>query len=199
MKKGLSHIVFVLDRSGSMQSMQEEAVVSYNKFIEEQKGVPGEATFHFILFSTDIVDQFQGNLRDAPELTVERYNPKNGTKLYDAMAYAIDVTGKAIAFMPEDQRPEKVIVTTMTDGEENSSVRCGQQQLAAMIKHQTEKYNWDFIFLGANFDTHAVAMNLNIQPANTFDWSNVSPETTRQGFALNSQTVTRSRTSVRSQ
>lgn len=197
MKQGLSHIVFVLDRSGSMKDMETEAVVSYNNFIKEQKEAPGEATFHFILFNTANEDLYRGDLKDAPKLTVEEYNPDKGTALYDAMAYAIETTGVAIDLMPEDQRPEKVIVTTMTDGEENSSRKCSQQQLAEMIKHQTEKYNWDFIFLGANIDTQAVAMNLNISPANALNWSNATYEATSQGFALNSQTVIRSRASVR--
>ena len=197
MKPGLSHIVFVLDRSGSMQSMCREAVVSYNQFIKDQKEVPGEATFHLILFNTVEDDVYKGNIQGAPELTEERYNPINGTALYDAMAHAILLTGEVLKRMDESNRPSKVIVTTMTDGEENSSTdfrgEYGRQRLAEMIKHQTEKYGWEFIFLGANIDAPAMAMSLNIPVANTEQWDSNTIHGVTTGFAANSGMVTRSR------
>lgn len=193
MKVNTSHIVFVLDRSGSMEDMLTEAVVSYNRFVEEQKAVPQEASFHAILFNVVAENLYQGRMADTPALTAARYAPTNGTALYDAMGDAIEHTGKKLAAMPEEDRPEHVIVAVMTDGLENSSRRTSKYELAQMIAHQQEAYNWQFIFLGANMDAAAEAVALNIPVANATQWE-ATPEGVTMAFSKNSRTVTRFRT-----
>lgn len=191
------YMVFVFDQSGSMSTIRHEAVANYNNFLDEQKKIAQAAHFRLILFNTTVHTQYQGDLADAPHLQAGyAYRPDGWTALYDAMADAIDETGGALAALPESERPAKVIVATMTDGQENSSVKYpgeeGRRQLAAKIKHQQEKYGWEFVFLGANVDAKVTAQALNIPVANAIDWDN-TPVGVAEGFAANSRTFSRLR------
>lgn len=196
--KAEAHIVFVFDRSGSMGVIRDEAIQNYNNFLDEQKEIDQEAHFRLILFSTTVETHYAGRLALAPHLNAATYMPDGWTALYDAMADAIDETGGALAALPEAERPRKVIIVTMTDGQENSSEKfageTGRAALAAKIAHQQEVYNWEFVFLGANIDAQKVATSLNIPAANSIQWT---PDAigTQTAFAINSRTLSRMRTS----
>lgn len=195
--KAEAYIVFVFDQSGSMGVVAHAAIDSYNNFVDEQKKLPHSAHFRLTLFNTVVKTQYEGDLALVPHLGGSTYKPEGNTALYDAMADAIDETGGTLAAMPEAQRPRKVIVATMTDGQENSSQKYqgeeGRKKLAEKIKHQQDVYGWEFIFLGANIDAKAVAQALNIPADNTTQWDSSDAGVT-MAFAANNDTMRRMRT-----
>lgn len=150
MKKGLSDITIVLDCSGSMSTIKKDVEGGFKSFLEKQKQQPGECRVSLTQFDTEIEQVYSGrDLKEISEITVQ---PRGGTALLDAIGKAVNETGARLAALAESERPETVIVLVITDGEENSSKEFTQAKVAEMVKHQTDKYNWKFVFLGANMD-----------------------------------------------
>lgn len=167
MKKELTEIVLILDESGSMQSQTGKVLEGYNEFIDLQKKTPGEAKFTLIKFDTKYDIVYNGiDIKNVPLLTNEIYQPGGMTALLDATGRAIDEVGKRLSNLNENERPEKVIFCIITDGEENSSREYTSKQVSEKIAHQEEKYNWQFIFIGANQDSWDTANSLNIGSSN---------------------------------
>lgn len=161
MDKNLTEIVIISDRSGSMSSCKEAAQSGINKFINEQKELPGKARLTII----DFDDVYTVVCDGLPIKQFVNYVlvPRGNTALFDAMGKAISVVGERLANTPEDQRPGLVVVVISTDGQENSSHEYTGPQIAAMVKEQTEKYSWQFQFLGANIDAISAAQELEIK------------------------------------
>jgi hypothetical protein len=158
MKNDSTLIILVLDRSGSMSPIAEQTIAGVNSFIKAQKEIPGDAKFTLVQFDDQFdTIHFMLPMNLVPKLTSARYVPRASTSLLDAIGQTIDKTGKTLATMDEDFRPGRVIFAIMTDGEENSSKEYTQPQINQMIKHQREKYNWEFHFLGAGQDAIKVA------------------------------------------
>lgn len=162
-----THITAIIDRSGSMEGLTPETVSGFNKYVKDQKALPGNATLTLVLFNTDYTVAHDAvDIQKVPDITAEVYNANGYTALYDAMAEAIKRTGASLAKMPENERPGAVIVLVMTDGQENSSKEFqGEQGRAAiqkMVKHQTDRYSWNFVFMGANIDAKAVGKGLGV-------------------------------------
>jgi len=163
MNTNLTEIAFVLDRSGSMQSMVEPAIAGFNRFLREQQAAPGEARLTLVLFDDEYLVPVDAQpIATVAALTTATYVPRAMTALLDAIGRTIDALGERLAALPEPVRPAKVIVTILTDGLENASTRYSADRLAAMIAHQTEIYGWEFLFLGANQDAIAAAARLGI-------------------------------------
>lgn len=164
MKKDYTHIAIVLDRSGSMSSVKEATINGFNEFIVGQRQVKGEATVTLAQFDDvyEVVYDFV-DLKTVPFLNERTYCPRNFTALLDAMGRTINETGKRLAAMPESQRPERVIMLIQTDGMENSSKEFDSGKILEMVTHQRDKYNWQFIFLGANQDAILTAQSYGIQ------------------------------------
>lgn len=156
-----SHITLVVDRSGSMFPIAPDAEGGINSFIEEQKALPGKATLALFEFD-DVITDFYKTFTDMSVATSYRLHPRGGTALYDAVGRAISETGRRLKAMKVADRPGKVVVVIVTDGQENSSKEYSHTQIAQMIKTQQDEYNWEFIFLGADLDTANVATGLNI-------------------------------------
>lgn len=171
MKHNLSRIVFILDRSGSMRSAVESTITSFNKFIKEQKELPGGATLRFVQFDDEYTVVFDKPLQDVPELTQRDFEPRGVTALLDAQGKTIVDLGKELESLPEHERPEHVIVITLTDGLENASTDYTQAKVAELIKHQTEKYGWKFIYLGANQDAVKVGGGMGIVRGQTMTFN----------------------------
>ena len=172
MKKGLTKIVFVVDRSGSMESIASDMIGGFNQFIKKQKETDvGECRVSFNQFD-DIFEEVYKNvlLVDVKELTSETYVPRNSTALYDAIGRTINSIGEELAALPEDQRPEKVIVVIITDGEENASQEFTSKIVSEKITHQTETYNWQFLYLGANQNAWDVGRGLGIKGTHTSNY-----------------------------
>ncbi len=163
MKENLTELVFILDRSGSMHSMQEEAIGGFNAFLEDQKKVPGEANMTLVLFDHDYNLIHNGkDLNDVESLCSDTYSPRGTTALLDAIGRTVDDVGKRLAETPEEERPSKILVAVLTDGLENASKDYKKAKINEMITHQRDEYKWEFIFLGANQDAIAEGSSLGV-------------------------------------
>lgn len=168
-KKGLTEIVFILDKSGSMWSIKDDAIGGFNSFVEEQQKLEREAKMTLVLFSSDYYDKpshqivYEGkNIHEVEFLNDTTYKPKGGTALLDAIGNMIDSIGDRLSSTHEDEKPENVIFSILTDGQENASKEFTRDAVFKKISHQSEKYNWQFIYLGANQDSIGEASSLGI-------------------------------------
>ena len=175
MKKNYTHISVLLDRSGSMGSVQDDTIGGFNTFLKDQKEDKSECTFSLIQFDHkyEVVVDFE-KIQEISELTKKTYIPRGATALLDALGTSISQTGQKLNEMVEEDRPEKVLFIILTDGEENSSVEYTRDQIMEKIKHQEEKYNWKFIYLGANQDAIQESAKYGISSINTISTSNSS-------------------------
>jgi len=192
--KDLAEIVFIMDRSGSMETMRNEAVTGFNAFVEEQKKVPGEANLTLVLFNQAYEIPYSGKkLADVPPLTDKTYVPAGTTALLDAVGRTIDDLGKRLDGAPESDRPTQVIVVVLTDGLENASHDYRNDRIKAMIEHQQSKYSWKFLFLGANQDAFETANGMGIPRAMSVNYSH-TPDGYAQVYAATGQCVKKLRT-----
>lgn len=165
MRSDLTEIAFVLDRSGSMNPIAGDAIGGFNTFLHDQQALPGEARLTLVLFDHEfLVTHNNVNIRMVGPLDAKTYVPRGMTALLDAVGRTIDDMGARLAATPEDQRPSKVIFAILTDGQENASRDYTFTKVAGMIKHQQDKYQWEFFFLAANQDAIAAAGALSIAP-----------------------------------
>lgn len=153
-----THIAFLLDRSGSMQSIVDDVIGGFNALVKDQRKTPGECTLTLVQFDgrdpqETVYDVLP--IAEVPELTTETFRPRGNTPLLDAMGRLITETGRRIDATPEHTHPGKVIFVVLTDGLENASRSYTREQVLEMIKHQREVYSWEFIFLGADQDAIA--------------------------------------------
>ena len=163
MKKGLTELVMILDRSGSMSGLEADTIGGFNGMIEKQKKEDGEAYVSVILFddqSEVIYDRV--DIGKVEPMTDRQYYVRGCTALLDAVGDAIHHIGNIHKYAREEDVPEKTIFIITTDGMENASRRYNYNKVRRMIERQKEKYNWEFIFLGANIDAAAEASRLGI-------------------------------------
>lgn len=164
MKAGLTEIVCVVDKSGSMSSIRNDAVGAFNTFLDGQKKLPGTAKLTLTLFDTDYKIVHDGvDIQKVPNLDDKSYVPGGSTALLDAAGRTIDKVGERLANTPEDEKPEKVIMVILTDGEENSSKEYKREQIQTKINHQRDVYKWEFVFLAANQDAIQAGQSIGIQ------------------------------------
>jgi uncharacterized protein YegL len=151
MNPNLTEIVFILDRSGSMNGLENDTVGGFNGFVKKQAET-GRTNLTTVLF--DDKYEILHNSIDAGNvvLTNAEYYTRGTTALLDAVGKTINNVGKRLNETPEDLRPGKVIFVITTDGLENASQMFGYDEVKRMITHQSEKYSWEFIFMGANID-----------------------------------------------
>lgn len=172
MKEGYVDINVVLDRSGSMDSVLEPTISGYNEFLNSQKGQAGEAKFTLAQFDDVYEIVYAGvSVEDVPELDRKTFVPRNTTALNDAIGKTITETGNRLNAMRENERPEKVIFVIITDGGENASREYTSDKVQDMITHQRNKYNWEFIFIGANQDAIATAKGFGIGAGNALNYT----------------------------
>ena len=187
--KNYSDIIAIIDRSGSMKAMKDEAIGAFNAFLDEQKQLEGEAKLSLVLFDHEYLKVYEAiNLQEASELTDETFQPRGTTALFDAVGRAIDDAGSRFAALPETERPEQVIVCILTDGVENASSDYSLARVAEMIKLQQEVYSWSFVFLAANQDAFAAGAQLNIHASSTVSFV-ASKDGTKQAFKAMSARV----------
>lgn len=193
MKENRTRIAIILDRSGSMSSVRESTVTGFNAFIKKQREVPGDVTVKLVQFDDYCDVVFDKPLSEVPELTQANFVPRGSTALYDAQGKTIVALGEELSTLSENERPSKVIVMTLTDGQENASKEYRLATIASMIKDQQEKYSWDFVFLGANQDAILTAKSMNIRPQSSLTYS-ASPQGMMRSMAMASNYVNSSRT-----
>ena len=163
MKKNLTELVFILDRSGSMCGLEEDTIGGFNAMIEKQKSEPGEALVSTVLFDNECqVIHDRVDIQKVQPLTRKEYDVRGCTALLDAVGGAIHHIGNVHKYAREEDRPEKTLFVITTDGMENASHKYSYERLKAMIEKQKEKYGWEFLFLGANIDAAREAARFGI-------------------------------------
>ncbi len=181
MKKDLTELVFILDRSGSMAGLVEDTIGGFNSMIEKQKNEEGECLVSVVLFDNDSEVLFDRvPVKDIPELTRRQYSPRGCTALMDAIGGAIHHIGNVHKYAREEDRPEHTIFVITTDGMENASRHYTSDKVKSMVQRQKEKYGWEFLFLGANIDAVETAARFGINEDRAVNFCNDA-----QGQALN--------------
>lgn len=172
MKKNHSDITVVLDRSGSMESIRQDTIGGFNRFLKEQQAVPGTCSFTLNQFD-DFFETVQDgvDIQKAKELTPSTFVPRGSTALLDAVGRTIMETGKRLDALADDQKPEKVIFLIVTDGGENASREYSALKVKAMTQHQIKKYDWQFVYLGANQDAFTTASAIGVSSANSANYA----------------------------
>ena len=185
MKKGLTEMVFILDRSGSMAGLEADTIGGYNSMLAKQKALEGEALVSTVLFDHEnVVICDRKPIAEVPEMTEEEYYVRGCTALLDAVGGAIHHIGNVHKYARDEDRPEKTVFVITTDGMENASKTYTYGRVQEMIKRQTEKYGWEFLFLGANIDAKAEAGRMGIRERRAVKYQN-----DKKGTALNYKVV----------
>jgi uncharacterized protein YegL len=163
MKKNLTELVFILDRSGSMSGLEGDTIGGYNAILEKQKKEKGEVNVTTILFD-DKIEQLHNrvSLQELRPLTEKEYYVRGCTALLDAIGQTIHYMGNVQKYAKEEDRAEKVLFIITTDGQENSSKEYNYATIKRMVERQKERYHWEFLFLGANIDAIATARQFGI-------------------------------------
>lgn len=171
MKKNLTELVFILDKSGSMSGLENDTIGGFNSMLEQQKKVGGQCIITTVLFDNRyelLHDRM--DLRAIRPITRREYSVGGSTALLDAMGRTIHKIATAQKNTAEDYRAEKVMFVIITDGEENASRYYSSVQVKDMIRHQKERYGWEFIFLGANIDAVETAGRFGINADRAVDY-----------------------------
>ena len=180
MKKGYTHIAVLLDRSGSMSSIKNDMIGGFNSFLDEQAKLDGECTISLAQFD-DIYETVYDfvSIKEMPKLNDKNFVPRNSTALTDSFARFIKETGNKFVVMKEEDRPEKVLFVSITDGGQNDILKntdkhYTSKELKELIEHQENKYNWQFTFIGANQDAFGIANSIGISTSNTMSYNSTS-------------------------
>ena len=164
MKNNITELVFILDRSGSMAGFEADTIGGFNATIEKQKEQEGKVYVSTVLFdNTSEVIHDRINIDDIKPMTRRDYQVRGCTALLDAIGGAIHHVGNIHKYARAEDVPEHTIFVITTDGMENASYRYSSERVKEMIKRQTEKYGWEFIFLAANIDAVETAENIGIR------------------------------------
>ena len=163
MKKNLTEIVFILDRSGSMAGLEADTIGGFNAMIAKQRQEPGEALISTILFDdrSEVLHDRTPVSRVRP-MTARGYTVRGSTALLDAIGGAIHHIGNVHKYARDEDRPEHTLFVITTDGMENASHRYDSETVKRMIRRQQKQYGWEFLFLGANIDAVETARHFGI-------------------------------------
>jgi uncharacterized protein YegL len=164
-KKGLTELVFILDRSGSMSGLEQDTIGGFNSLLEKQKKEPGEAIITTVLFD----DRYELlhdriNLKGIKSITESEYFVRGCTALLDAIGRTVDKIKNAQKNTAESERAENVMFVITTDGMENASREYRYEKIKEMVERQKNKHGWEFLFIGANIDAIEVASKFGIAP-----------------------------------
>lgn len=193
MKKNLTELVFILDRSGSMRGLEKDTIGGFNSMIEKQKREAGEALVSTVLFDNECtVVHDRVDIRRIAPLTERDYYVRGCTALLDAIGGAIHHIGNVHKYARPEDVPEHTMFVITTDGMENASRRYTIDRVRAMIRHEKEKYGWEFLFLGANIDAVGTAGRFGIDADRAVNYHADS-----QGTRLNYEVVAEAIAEVR--
>jgi len=164
MNNNLTELVFILDRSGSMGGLEKDTIGGYNSFVKKQQEESGKANLTTVLFDDkyDILHD-RADIKSVEPITEKEYYARGTTALLDAVGKTIVDISKRIEAAEAAKKPSKVLFVITTDGHENASKEYSAAKVKEMIRHQSEKYSWEFLFLGANIDAVGAAKDLGIR------------------------------------
>lgn len=163
MRKDLTELVFILDRSGSMSGLEADTIGGFNSMLKKQKSHDGECYVSTVLFdNVSEVIHDRVALSQIKDMTEEDYTPGGCTAMLDAIGAAIHHIGNIHKYARKEDVPEKTVFVITTDGMENASRQYDLNKVRKMIERQKEKYGWEFIFLGANMDAVSTAASMGI-------------------------------------
>ena len=164
MKKTLTEIVYILDRSGSMSGLEADTIGGFNSMIEKQKETGEKAYVSTVLFDdrTEVIHD-RVPIEKVDKITNKEYFVRGSTALLDAVGGAIKHIINIHKYAREEDRPDKTIFVITTDGMENASINYNYDQVKKMIEKEQKEYGWEFIFIGANIDACAEAERFGIR------------------------------------
>ena len=194
MRKNLTELVFILDRSGSMSGLEADTIGGFNAMIGRQRGARGEALVSTVLFDTrSEVIHDRVDIRRIEPMTRRQYTPGGCTALLDAVGGAIHHIGQVHRYAREEDRPEHTLFVITTDGMENASRRYTAERVREMIGRQKARFGWEFLFLGANIDAVQTAGHFGIGEDRAVNY-----HSDHEGTALNYEVLSDAITTVRS-
>ena len=194
MRKGLTEMVFIMDRSGSMSGLESDTIGGFNAMIEEQQKEDGEAYVSTVLFSNEskvIHDRI--DIKEIAKLTNKDYRVGGCTALIDAIGDAIHHIRNVHKYARPEDVPEHTVFAITTDGYENASHKYSSDEVKKMIQHQKEKHDWEFIFVGANIDAVETAKKYGIDEDHAVDYV-----CDGEGTSLNYRAQSRAMKTIRS-
>ena len=171
MRKGLTELVFILDRSGSMEGLEADTIGGFNSMLRKQQEEPGEALVSTVLFNdaTEVIHD-RANLLNVAPLTEREYFVGGSTALLDAVGGSIRHIVNVHRYARPEDVPARTLFVITTDGQENASRRYKVSEVRRMIEHEQEKYGWEFLFLGANIDAIEAAARIGIDADHAADF-----------------------------
>lgn len=183
-----THIICILDRSGSMSDIIDDSVGGFSSFLEEQKKLPDEATISVVLFDDQYELVYDNiDIKKAEKISKEIWKPRGMTALYDAIGKTINNTLSTFAKL-NYLKPSKVLVCIVTDGQENASKEYKLDNIKKLIK-DCEDDNWNFIYLAANQDAFSVGSGFGISGSNTYTYTTNSDGVFNMSATLSNATV----------
>ena len=193
MRKDLTELVFIIDRSGSMSGLESDTIGGFNSMIRKQKQAEGEALISTVLFdNVSEVLHDRVNVKDIQSMTEHDYTVRGTTALIDAIGKAIHHIGNVHKYARQEDVPEHTMFVITTDGMENASRYYSSDKVKKMIERQKVKYGWEFLFLGANIDAVETASHFGIGADRAVNYNCDS-----EGTALNYEVVSDAICSVR--
>jgi len=177
-KKDSCEIIAVVDRSGSMAAVVDDSIGGFNTFLKAQQDLPGTCKMTRVIFDDryDVIDNGV-DIKSVKPFDHNSFMPRGMTALYDAIGKAVQTSVERIKKIPRDDKPEKVLVVILTDGAENASKEYTKSKIHDLIKTQTDKYKWEFIYLSADVNGFDEGIQLGFAAANTMQYSNDSTGT----------------------
>lgn len=194
MRIGLTEIIFIVDRSGSMASIRRDMIGGFNTFIKEQQKLPTDCKVSFYQFDKThdhpIVEKVyeQTPINAVSDLTEATFVPRGGTPLFDAVARVIREVQERYE-KNNDDRPEKTLVVCITDGEENESKEWKAEQVKQMIENATGNEKWEFVYLGANQNAWQTGQSLGVSSSSTMGYVASKGGTNDMWKSLSNQTM----------
>ena len=163
MKKDLTELVFILDKSGSMSGLESDTIGGFNSMLDKQQKKPGEALVTTVLFDNNYcLLHDRVTIKKVKPITDKQYYVEGSTALLDAVGKTINKISNAHKNTADDERPEKTMFVIITDGMENASVEYSYRKVKAMVELQKAEFCWEFIFLGANIDAAQTASRFGV-------------------------------------